>query len=418
MNISYLNTEPARSLKSIEDIRHDFPILQREVNGRPLVYLDNGASTQKPQVVIDAIAHYYSYYNANVHRGVHALSQEATAAMEASRQTVQLFLNAKEDKEILFTSGTTHGINILAQAWGRENLKAGDEVLITEMEHHSNIVPWQMACDLTGAVLKVAPVTEDGEIDMEGLRSMLSERTKMVSVVHVSNTLGTINPLEEIIKAGHEVGALVHLDGAQAIAHMKVDVKALDVDFYTFSGHKLFGPTGTGILYGKEQYLEAMPPLFGGGEMIKTVTFEKTTYNELPFKFEAGTPNIAGNIALGTAIDYLSALDWGAIREHEVLLLDRTLEGLNQIEGIRLIGQPERRSGAISFLVGTIHPFDMGTILDKLGIAVRTGHHCTEPLMDKYGIPGTVRASFSIYNSEEDVNSLLAGVQKAVQMLS
>ncbi|MDA0973984.1 MAG: cysteine desulfurase [Bacteroidetes bacterium] len=418
MNISYLNTEPARSLKSIEDIRHDFPILQREVNGRPLVYLDNGASTQKPQVVIDAIAHYYSYYNANVHRGVHALSQEATAAMEASRLTVKHFLNARDEKEIIFTSGTTHGINILSQAWGRKNLKAGDEVLITEMEHHSNIVPWQMACELTGAVLKVALVTEDGEIDMEGLRSMLSERTKMVSVVHVSNTLGTINPVEEIIKAGHEVGALVHLDGAQAIAHMKVDVQALDADFYTFSGHKLFGPTGTGILYGKEKHLEAMPPLFGGGEMIKTVTFEKTTYNDLPFKFEAGTPNIAGNIALGTAIDYLSGLDWKAIRAHEVLLLDRTLDGLNQIEGIRLIGRSEKRSGAISFLVGTIHPFDMGTILDKLGIAVRTGHHCTEPLMDKYGIPGTVRTSFSIYNSEEDVNSLLAGVQKAVQMLS
>ncbi|NND93505.1 MAG: cysteine desulfurase [Flavobacteriales bacterium] len=405
-------------MSSLDDIRADFPILAREVNGRPLVYLDNAASTQKPQVVVDTVSRYYENYNANVHRGVHALSVEATEAMEATRRTVHQFINARADKEIIFTSGTTHGINILAQGWGREHLRKGDEILISGMEHHSNIVPWQMACESTGAVLKVIPVTESGELDMEAFVELLSERTKMISIVHVSNTLGTINPIKTIIDAGQHVGALVHIDGAQAIAHMAVDVQDLGCDFYTFSGHKIFGPTGTGVLYGKEQLLEAMPPIFGGGEMIKTVTFEKTTYNTLPFKFEAGTPNIAGIIGLGAAIDYLSGLSWEEIRYHELAILDKALNGLKHLDGIRIIGESENRSGAISFLVGDIHPFDLGTLLDKLGIAVRTGHHCTEPLMDRYGIPGTVRASFTIYNTEKDVEMLLEGLERVVPMLA
>jgi cysteine desulfurase/selenocysteine lyase len=388
------------------------------VNGKPLVYLDNAASTQKPQLVIDTISDYYKNYNANVHRGVHALSVEATEAMEASRKSIQRFLNAKEDREIIFTYGTTHSINILAQGWGRENLKEGDELIISGMEHHSNIVPWQMACEATGAVLKIIPVTDRGELDMEAYSGLLSERTKLVSIVHESNTLGTINPIKDIISEAHEAGALVHIDGAQAVAHMPVDVQALDCDFYSFSGHKIFGPTGTGILYGKEELLEKMPPLFGGGEMIKTVTFEKTTFNEIPFKFEAGTPNIAGNIGLGAAVEYLATLSWEDIRYHELAILDQALDGLKQLEGIRLIGESENRSGAISFLVGDIHPFDLGTLLDKLGIAVRTGHHCTEPLMNRFELPGTVRASFSIYNNESDVKSLLAGLERVVPMLA
>jgi len=399
------------------EIRSDFPILSREVNGKPLVYLDNGASTQKPQVVIDAVGHCYQEYNANVHRGVHSLSVIATEAMEDARRKVQGFINAKHDREVIFTSGTTHSVNILAQAWGPANLKPGDNVVISGMEHHSGIVPWQMACERTGAELRVIPVTDSGELDMEAYQGLLDERTRMVSVVHVSNTLGTINPVEDLIRLAHEAGALVHLDGAQAVAHLPVDVQALGVDFYCFSGHKLLGPTGTGILYGKEAMLEEMPPLFGGGEMIKTVTFEKTTYNELPFKFEAGTPNMAGNIGLGVAIDYLSQFEWHELRAHEVQLLNQTLEGLKPIDGIRFIGESDNRSGAISFLVGDIHPFDLGTLLDKQGIAVRTGHHCTEPLMDRYGIPGTVRASFALYNNQEDVERLLAGVERAVGML-
>jgi len=401
----------------MDDIRADFPILSRAVNGKPLVYLDNAASTQKPQVVIDTISEYYKKFNANVHRGVHALSMEATEAMEASRKTIQSFLNAKEDREIIFTYGTTHAINILAHGWGIANLKKGDEVIISGMEHHSNIVPWQMACEATGAVLKVIPVTDTGELDMMAYESLLSERTSMVSIVHVSNTLGTINPVKEIIGKAHRVDSLVHIDGAQAIAHTAVDVQALGCDFYSFSGHKIFGPTGTGVLYGKEEELEKMPPLFGGGEMIKTVTFEKTTYNEIPFKFEAGTPNIAGNIGLGTAIDYLSKISWADIRAHEELLLGTTLAGLRAVEGIRLIGEPEKRSGAISFLVGDIHPFDLGTLLDKMGIAVRTGHHCTEPLMSQFDIPGTVRASYSIYNNQKDVTRLLEAIDRVVPML-
>jgi len=405
-------------LRDNQDIRKQFPILSREVNGYPLVYLDNAASTQKPQSVIDTVSRYYSYSNANVHRGVHALSMEATEAMEAARKKVQGFIHAKESCEIIFTSGTTHSINILAQAWGNDALKKGDEVLISGMEHHSNIVPWQMVCERTGALLKVIPVTDKGELDLEAFEVLLSERTRMVSIVHVSNSLGTINPVKKIIDCAHEKGALVHVDGAQAVAHMPVNVQELNVDFYSFSGHKLYGPTGVGVLYGKTELLNKMPPLFGGGEMIKTVTFEKTTYNELPFKFEAGTPNMAGNIGLGAAIDFMESFNWDEIKAHEKKILGMALEGLSQVPTIRFIGEARERSGVISFLVGDIHPYDLGTLLDKMGVAVRTGNHCTEPLMNRFKVPGTVRASFSIYNDESDVARLLLGIKKVMPMLA
>ena len=405
-------------MKSISDIRAQFPILSREVNGKPLVYLDNAASTQKPQSVIDAISHYYERYNANVHRGVHALSVEATEAMEGARKKMQRFLNANEDREIIFTSGTTHSINILAQSWAKDSLKKGDEILVSGLEHHSNIVPWQMACEATGAVLKVIPITDAGELDMKTFEGLLSARTKMLSVAHVSNAMGTVNPIQMMIQKAHAVGAFVHIDGAQAVAHMPVDVQALDCDFYSFSSHKLYGPTGMGILYGKAEILEQMNPLFGGGEMIKSVSFEKTTYNEIPFKFEAGTPHIAGIIGLGAAIDFIGTLDWQEVKAHEQRVLNLALSELGKLDGIRFIGMPAERAGVISFLVGNIHPSDLGTLLDKLGIAVRTGHHCAEPLMDRFQIPGTLRASFSIYNTEEDVMRLVEGLQRVIPMLS
>jgi len=343
---------------------------------------------------------------------------EATEAMEAARKKVQGFIHAKESCEIIFTSGTTHSINILAQAWGTDALKKGDEVLISGMEHHSNIVPWQMVCERTGALLKVIPVTDKGELDLEAFEVLLSERTRMVSIVHVSNSLGTINPLKKIIDCAHEKGALVHVDGAQAVAHMPVNVQELNVDFYSFSGHKLYGPTGVGVLYGKTELLNKMPPLFGGGEMIKTVTFEKTTYNKLPFKFEAGTPNMAGNIGLGAAIDFMESFNWDEIKAHEKKILGMALEGLSQVPTIRFIGEARERSGVISFLVGDIHPYDLGTLLDKMGVAVRTGNHCTEPLMNRFKVSGTVRASFSIYNDESDVARLLLGIKKVMPMLA
>jgi cysteine desulfurase/selenocysteine lyase len=405
-------------MKSIPEIRSLFPILTREVNGKPLVYLDNAASTQKPQAVIDTISDYYARYNANVHRGVHALSVEATEAMEGSRKKVQRFLNANEDREIIFTSGTTHSINILAQSWAKDTLKTGDEILISALEHHSNIVPWQMACEATGAVLKVIPVTDAGELDLEAFETLLSAHTKLLSVAHVSNALGTVNPIQKLIQKARSSGALVHIDGAQAVAHMPVDVQALDCDFYSFSAHKLYGPTGMGILYGKASHLEKMNPLFGGGEMIKSVSFEKTTYNEIPFKFEAGTPNIAGIIGLGAAIDFMYSLDWKEVKAHEQRILALALSELGKMEGMRFIGMPAERSGVISFLIDDIHPSDLGTLLDKLGIAVRTGHHCAEPLMNRFQIPGTLRASFGIYNTEEDVMLLAAGLKRVVPMLS
>ncbi len=408
---------PVRRPFEITEIRREFPILFREMNGKPMVFLDSAASSQKPKVVIEALDHYYEYLNANVHRGVYQLSQEATDAHERGRELARGFINAASAKEVLFTRGTTEGINLVAQCYGRQFIKAGDEILISGMEHHSNIVPWQMIAEQTGAVLKVIPVTERGELDMEAFDQLLSNRTRLVSVVHISNTLGTINPVKEIIDKAHARDVPVLVDGAQAVPHQQVDVQALDADFYVFSGHKMFGPTGIGILYGKEKWLDAMPPYHGGGEMIKTVTFEKTTYNELPFKYEAGTPDISGSVALGVAIEYIQRIGHEAIQAHEQDLLQYATDGLSQIEGIRMVGEAADKASVISFLLDGAHPYDVGTLLDKLGIAVRTGHHCTQPLMDQFGIPGTVRASFALYNNREDVDRLVAGVERAARML-
>lgn len=402
---------------NVDDIRKDFPILNREVHGKPLVYLDNGASSEKPKQVIDVIKHYYEFEHANIHRGVHFLSQSATTKYEEARKKIQHWFNAKHDHEIIFTRGTTEAINLVAQSFGRKYIKEGDEVIISTMEHHSNIVPWQMICEERKAILKVVPINDKGEFDFENYQDMLSDRTKMVAVAHVSNTLGTVNPVKKIIENAHAVGAKVLLDGAQACPHLKVDFQALNCDFYALSAHKMYGPTGIGLLYGKEELLNDMPPYMGGGDMIKTVTFEKTTYNELPHKFEAGTPNIAGGIGFGAAIDYLSQLDFELLQQHEHDLLTYGTEELAKIKGIRFIGEANEKAGVISFLIGSIHPYDMGVILDQLGIAVRTGHHCTEPLMNRYNIPGTVRASFGIYNTKEEIDSLIKGVKKAVNML-
>ena len=401
----------------IAEIRRDFPILFREMNGKPMVFLDSAASSQKPNAVMEALDHYYKHLNANVHRGVYKLSQEATDAHERGREIARDFINAASTKEVLFTRGTTEGINLVAQCYGRQFIKAGDEILISGMEHHSNIVPWQMLAGQTGAVLKVVPVTERGELDMEAFDRLLTERTRIVSIVHISNTLGTINPVKEIIDKAHALDVPVLVDGAQSAQHLPIDVQALDADFFVFSGHKVFGPTGIGILYGKEKWLEAMPPYQGGGEMIKTVTFEKTTYNELPFKYEAGTPDISGSVGLGVAMEYMQQIGHQAIRTHEQDLLQYATEGLSQIEGIRFVGEATNKASVISFLLEGAHPYDVGTLLDKLGIAVRTGHHCTQPLMDHYGIPGTVRASFALYNNREDVDRLVAGVERAARML-
>lgn len=398
----------------INQLRADFPTLRQSVNGKPLVYLDNGATAQKPQLVINRIKDYYEKENANIHRGVHTLSQEATEAYEQARKSIQKFINAGESDEVIFTSGTTQSINLIAATI---ELKKGDEVLISAMEHHSNIVPWQMACEKSGAHLKIMPINNMGEINLEQALPMISDATKIVSVVHVSNSLGTINPVNEIIEKAKQHNALSLLDGAQAVPHMRVDVQALDCDFYAFSGHKMFGPTGTGILYGKRSKLEALPPYMGGGDMIKTVSFEKTVYNELPHKFEAGTPNIAGGIALGTAAEYLMGLDWNIIHEHEQELLHYATSKLRNIPGIRLIGEAVNKASVVSFLVDGTHPYDLGMILDKLGIAVRTGHHCTQPLMDLFQIPGTCRASFCFYNTKEDVDVLMSGIERAVAML-
>lgn len=402
----------------VESIRKDFPILQREVNGRPLIYLDNGATAQKPKSVIDAIDRYYRDQNSNIHRGVHHLSQLATQAYEDARETVRRFINAGHDYEVLFTRGTTDSINLVAASWGRRFLEPGDEVVISTMEHHSNIVPWQMICDERRAILKVIPIHESGELDMVAFQSLLGDRTRMVAIAHVSNSLGTINPVEDVIRMSHEHGALVLLDGAQCVPHMRVDVKTLDVDFYAFSGHKIFGPTGVGILYGKEDLLNNMPPYQGGGDMIKKVTFEKTTYNTLPHKFEAGTPNIVGGIGLAAAIDYVSQFEPRALADHEQDLLDYATEKLQQIPGLKIIGTAEHKASVISFIIEGQHPFDVGTLLDQQGIAVRTGHHCTQPLMDYYHIPGTVRASFAMYNTRADVDILVAALKRALEMLS
>lgn len=401
----------------VAGIRKDFPILTREVNGKPLVYLDNGATTQKPQVVIDAVNHYYTQLNSNVHRGVHHLSQLSTDAYEVTRRKLKPFINAPHEHEIILTKGTTDSINLVAASYGKAFVNAGDEIIISAMEHHSNIVPWQLLCEDRGAILRVIPISEAGELDMEAYRSLLTDRTKMVAITYVSNSLGTVNPVREIIDLAHEQGAAVLLDAAQAIQHLTVDVQALDVDFLAFSGHKMYGPTGVGVLYGKEKWLNAMPPYQGGGDMIKEVTFEKTTYNDLPFKFEAGTPNIEAVSCLAYAIDYITNIGLDQIATHERQLLQYATARLLEIPGVRIIGTAKEKSSVLSFLVDGAHPYDVGVILDKLGIAVRTGHHCTQPLMDWYGIPGTVRASIGLYNTKEDIDALAAGVQKAASML-
>jgi cysteine desulfurase/selenocysteine lyase len=401
----------------IQAIRAQFPILTQTVNGKPLVYFDNAATSQKPKVVIDAIANYYNEINANIHRGVHALSQLATDAYEVSRQKIQQHINAKHAYEVLFTAGTTHGINLVANGFSAF-VKADDEVIVSAMEHHSNIVPWQMLCERTGAVLKVIPMNEKGELIMEEYDKLLSDKTKLVAVNHISNSLGTINPIKYIIDKAHAVGAAVLIDGAQAVPHLKVDVQALDCDFYAFSGHKICGPTGTGVLYGKEEWLNKLPPYQGGGEMIKEVTFAKTTYADLPHKFEAGTPNIAGGIVLGTAIDYLNSVGLDNIAAYENELLRYGNERLLEIEDLKIIGTAEHKTSVISFNIGTIHPYDIGAIVDKMGIAVRTGHHCTQPVMDFFKVPGTVRASFAFYNTKEEIDALIEALKKAQRMLS
>lgn len=400
----------------IQAIRKDFPILQREVNGQPLVYLDNAATSQTPQQVIDVIVDYYQGYNANIHRGVHTLSQEATDAYEAARQKIQKHFNIAHSHEIIMTSGTTHGINLVATGF-TSFLKKGDEIIVSAMEHHSNIVPWQMLCERTGAVLKVIPMNLEGELVMEEYHNLLSDKTKLVFCNHVSNALGTINPIEEIIEAAHKVGAAVLIDGAQAAAHIKADLQTLDVDFYTVSAHKMCGPTGVGMLFGKEEWLKKLPPYQGGGEMIAEVTFEKTTYADLPHKFEAGTPNICGGIAFGAALDYMNNIGFDAIAQYEDELLQYATEQLLTIDGLKIYGTAAHKTSVISFNIEGAHPYDIGTIVDKLGIAVRTGHHCAQPIMDFYKIPGTVRASFSFYNTKEEVDKLVEGVKRARNML-
>jgi len=405
------------SVLDIQSIRKDFPVLNREVNGKPLVYFDNAATSQTPKQVIQSIVDYYENYNANIHRGVHTLSQEATEAYEKARHTLQTHLNAARPEEVILTSGTTHSINIVANGF-TSLLKEGDELLVSAMEHHSNIVPWQMACEKSGAQLKVIPMNQKGELEMDVFDKLLSERTRLVFCNHVSNALGTINPIEEIIAKAHAVGAAVLIDGAQAAPHFKVDVQHLDVDFYTLSAHKVCGPTGIGLLYGKRSWLEKLPPYQGGGEMIAEVSFEKTTYADLPHKFEAGTPNIAGGIAFGAAIDYMNQIGFEAIAAYEEELLVYATNQLKQIEGVEFIGEAKNKASVISFNLRGIHPYDVGSILDKLGIAVRTGHHCAQPVMQHFNVPGTVRASFAFYNTKEEIDIFVEGVKTAQRMLS
>jgi len=402
---------------NVDKIRDDFPILKRQVHGKPLVYFDNAATSQTPQIVIDTIVDYYSNYNANIHRGVHTLSQVATDKYEEARIKIQKHFNAKEAYEIILTSGTTHSINMVASGFA-SLLNKGDEIIVSALEHHSNIVPWQMLCEKTGAILKVIPMSKDGSLQMDVYHNLLNENTKLVFCNHVSNALGTVNPIKEIIDAAHKVNAAVLIDGAQATPHIKPDVQDLNVDFYVASAHKLCGPTGVGLLYGKQEWLEKLPPYQGGGEMIATVSFEKTTYAGLPHKFEAGTPNICGGIAFGAAIDYMNSVGFDTIAEYENELLEYGTQELLKIEGLKIFGTSKEKTAVISFNVNEIHPYDIGSILDKLGIAVRTGHHCAQPIMDFYKIPGTIRASFSFYNTKEEIDILVAGVKRATMMLS
>jgi cysteine desulfurase / selenocysteine lyase len=402
----------------VESIRKHFPILKREVKGKRLVYLDNAATAQKPQEVIDALVEYYSMHNANVHRGIHTLAEEATAAYEATRDTVAAFINAASRDQIIFTRGATEGINLVAYAWGRANINAGDEIIISTLEHHSNIVPWQILCEEKKAILKVIPISDSGELLLVEYEKLLSSKTKLVAISHASNTLGTINPVKKIIDRAHAAGAVVLVDGAQSSVHLDIDVQEMDCDFFVFSAHKVYGPTGVGVLFGKKELLEAMPPFLGGGEMIKEVTFAKTTYNELPYKFEAGTPNIADVVALKAALDFVNKIGKKAIRRHEDELLHYATDALLEIKGLRIIGTAKEKVSVISFVIEGIHPQDLGILLDNSGIAVRTGHHCTEPLMACFGIPGTARASFAMYNTKQEVDKLIEGLHKAIKILS
>jgi cysteine desulfurase/selenocysteine lyase len=409
---------PATHGFDMDRVRRDFPILARPINGKKLVYLDNAATSQKPEAVIGAISRYYEHQNANIHRGVHFLSVQASEAHEAARQAVQRFLNAADVREIIFVRGTTEAINLVAHTYGRTHVSAGDEVLITAMEHHSNIVPWQILCEEKRAHLKVAPINDRGEVRLEEFAKLLGPRTKIVAVTHVSNALGTVNPVRRMIELAHAVDVPVLVDGAQAVPHLSVDVQALDCDFYAFSGHKVYGPTGIGVLYGKAALLEAMPPYQSGGEMISSVTFEKTTYNKLPFKFEAGTPDIAGVIGLHAALEYLNDLDMNNVAAHEQELLDYATEAVAAIPGVRLIGTANERVGVLSFVLEGVHPHDIGTILDQEGIAVRTGHHCAQPVMDRFGIPATARASFAVYNTRDEVDTLVQGIRKVKEVFA
>ena len=403
-------TSRLTSTGDVSAARADFPALHQQVHGRPLVYLDNGATTQKPRAVIDAISRYYEQDNANVHRGVHVLSERATVAYEGARELIRGFLNAASVAEIIFTRNATEAINLVARAWGDANVAAGDEVLITTMEHHSNIVPWQQLCARTGATLRVVPIDESGQLTAGAFAALLSDRTKIAAFTHVSNALGTINPVRQMVAQAKAVGALVLIDGSQAVAHMPVDVQAIGADFYVFTGHKLYGPTGIGVLYGRESVLDAMPPFMGGGDMIRTVTLEGSTWNDLPYKFEAGTPNIAGAIGLGAAVKYVQAIGLEAIGHHEQAVLASAVERLQQIDGLKLVGTAPERAGLVSFVMDGIHPHDIGTIVDTEGVAIRTGHHCAQPVMDRYGVPATARASFALYNSADDVEALVAAL--------
>ena len=413
-----IDTVQIKNELDINAIRRQFPVLNREVKGNRLVYFDNAATSQKPQVVIDELVKYYQEYNANIHRGIHTLAEEATAAFENTRDAVQEFIHAVSREEIIFTRGTTESINLVAAAWGRKNISKGDELIISAMEHHSNIVPWQMLCEEKGASLKIIPINDDGELLIEDFKKLLNSKTKLVSIVHVSNALGTINPVKEIIELAHKAGAVVLVDGAQSVVHMDIDVQELGCDFFAFSSHKMYGPTGVGLLFGKKELLEDMPPYQGGGEMIKEVTFEKTTYNDLPYKFEAGTPNIADTIAFKAAIEFIRKTGRDKVRCHENELLTYATGELEKIPGVRIIGKAKEKTSVISFIIDKLHPQDIGVLLDNQGIAVRTGHHCTQPLMQRYGIPGTVRVSFAMYNTKEEIDRLIEGLQKAIKMLS
>ena len=406
----------ARREFDVSQIRADFPILRRKVRGRPLVYLDNAATTQKPQAVLDALTAYYGGMNANVHRGVHELSEVATEAYENAREKVRGFFNARSTREIVFTRNATESINLVAQSFGRPNIGGGDEVLISEMEHHSNIVPWQLLCEATGARLRVAPIDDRGELIMEELDKAITERTRLVAVAHMSNALGTVNPVGEIVRIAHARGAAILIDGSQAAYHMPVDVQSLDCDFYAATGHKLYGPTGIGVLYGKEQRLEAMPPFLGGGDMIRSVTFERSTWNDLPSKFEAGTPNISGAIGLGVALDYVTDIGFDAIGRHEADLLDYGTQTLNRIDGVRLIGTARRKASVLSFVMEGIHPHDIGTIVDREGVAIRTGHHCAQPVMERFGVAATARASLAMYNTRDEIDTLASALYRVRQM--